>query len=205
MVGDAVGSDVVGESVGDAVGSEVVGDAVGSDVVGDSDGDVVGSEVVGDTVGSEVVGDSVGDVVGSEVVGDAVGFEVVGDDVGDAVGRRVHPEQEKRHWVLAKSSRQKSSRLLASISPRQATADSRSTKLGSSTYESQVVGALVGVDVVGAAVGWLVQPAHVTRHTSPIVAPALPNALLQSDPPASDTQSVTASTSTKPGSFSPNF
>jgi hypothetical protein len=66
---------------------------VGSEVVGDTDGDAVGSEVVGDNdgdmVGSEVVGAIEGDTVGSEVVGEAV---------GDADGRWVHPAQVTGHF-----------------------------------------------------------------------------------------------------------
>ena len=59
MVGDVVGSEVVGEIDGEAVGSEVVGEVVGSEVVGEIDGEAVGSEVVGEVVGSEVVGAAV--------------------------------------------------------------------------------------------------------------------------------------------------
>ena len=44
--------------VGEAVGSEVVGAAVGSEVVGEDVGEAVGSDVVGEVVG-EVVGDCV--------------------------------------------------------------------------------------------------------------------------------------------------
>ena len=66
-----VGSEVVGDTVGDSVGSEVVGpldgEVVGSEVVGEVDGDVVGSDVVGEAVGSEVVGVCVGDSVASLV------------------------------------------------------------------------------------------------------------------------------------------
>jgi len=51
--------DVVGEIVGDAVGSELAGEIDGqlveSELVGDSDGDMaVGSDVVGELVGSEL-------------------------------------------------------------------------------------------------------------------------------------------------------
>ena len=93
------------------------GDAVGSDVVGDTDGDIVGSEVVGeidgDTVGSEVVGDVDGDVVGSEVVGDTdgetVGSEVVGDTEGDTVGEMVGSDvmgdTDMRHPLLISAPR----------------------------------------------------------------------------------------------------
>ena len=49
MVGEAVGSEEVGEMVGTPVGPEVAGEVVG---------EVVGSDVVGVDVG-EVVGDSV--------------------------------------------------------------------------------------------------------------------------------------------------
>ena len=91
-----MGSENVGEVVGEVVGSEVVGaevgDMVGSELVG---------EPVGDTVGSEVVGASVGDVVGDPAVGDtegtAVGAEDDGDTDGDIVGDSVHPTQVNRH------------------------------------------------------------------------------------------------------------
>ena len=101
VVGNGVGSEVVGEIVGAAVGSETTGemdgDVVGSEVVGEIDGDAVGSEVVGEIegelVGSEVVGEIDGEVVGSEVVGEidgeAVGSEVVGDIDGEVVGSEV--------------------------------------------------------------------------------------------------------------------
>jgi hypothetical protein len=62
-----VGSEVVGETDGDKVGSEVAGDIVGSDVVGDIDGEVVGSEVAGEVVGTEVVGALDGAGVGANV------------------------------------------------------------------------------------------------------------------------------------------
>ena len=48
-----LGSEVVGEIVGDVVGIQLVGL-----------GEVVGSEVAGDAVGSELVGEIAGDVVG---------------------------------------------------------------------------------------------------------------------------------------------
>ena len=53
-----MGSAMVGEAVGAAVGLEEVGEAVG------------------DTVGSAIVGEMVGDTVGVEVVGEAVGAQL---------------------------------------------------------------------------------------------------------------------------------
>ena len=51
---------------------DTVGDAVGTEVVGDTDGEAVGEamvgDCVGDTVGVEVVGDVDGDVVGPSPV-----------------------------------------------------------------------------------------------------------------------------------------
>jgi len=83
VIGEFVGSVVIGDPVG-----ELVGGAVGGPV-----GDFVGGPV-GDFVGGSVgdfVGGSVGDFVGSSV-GDRVGSSVgssVGDRVGDPVGDRV--------------------------------------------------------------------------------------------------------------------
>lgn len=87
IVGERVGSAVVGEDVGlvvgCCVGAEVVGERVGSADVGDE----VGLLVVGAEVGSEVVGLAVGETVGIDVVGEPVG--AVGDTVGKAVGDAV--------------------------------------------------------------------------------------------------------------------
>ena len=81
FVGDAVGSDIVGElvvgiPVGEEVDGKVVGDAVRSDIVG---------ELVGVGVGVDVVGELVGIAVGSDVVGEVVG-EAVGSSVKASVG-----------------------------------------------------------------------------------------------------------------------
>ena len=84
--GDAVGTRLDGDRVGDNVVGRVVGANDGARV-----GDNVGIRVVGaddgtEVVGSEVVGETVGDLVGSDVVGEidgeAVGSEVVGDTLG---------------------------------------------------------------------------------------------------------------------------
>jgi len=69
-----------------------VGIIVGSDVVGESVGDMVG-DMVGDSVG-DIVGDSVGDIVG-----DSVG-DIVGDSVGDIVGLEVGSEEQTPHLAL---------------------------------------------------------------------------------------------------------
>ena len=79
-----VGSDEVGDPLGNALGCDTVGaevgTKVGTDEVGDTLGEVVGSEVVGTPVGTEVglcdVGDKLGDEVGSENVGDSLGAMV---------------------------------------------------------------------------------------------------------------------------------
>lgn len=102
-----VGSEVVGEAVGEMVGADVVGDTVGEvvgvDVIGDTVGEMVGfeliGEVVGDAVGLEVVGEVVGDAVGPEVVGEMVGDAVGVEVVGDIVGERVTPQQVALHSV----------------------------------------------------------------------------------------------------------
>ena len=65
---------MVGDAVGELVGSAVVGEIDG-EVVGDTEGEAVGSEVVGEIDG-EVVGDTEGEAVGSEVVGPTVGSPV---------------------------------------------------------------------------------------------------------------------------------
>jgi hypothetical protein len=80
IVGAIVGIEGVGDIVGEAVEvvGNIVGERVGSEAVGDTDGDTVGTDVVGD------------------VDGDAVGVDLVGDPVGDTVGESVHPTQVKR-------------------------------------------------------------------------------------------------------------